>query len=105
MVRATGGLEDTVRDYNDGKGNGNGFKFREYSARALVAKVREAVEVFKDKKAWRELQKTGMGESYSWENSARRYTKLYAIAQKRCIKFNQSRLKNTPARPSSTLKT
>ncbi len=105
VVRATGGLEDTVRDYNDGKGNGNGFKFREYSARALVAKVREAVEVFKDKKAWRELQKTGMGESYSWENSARRYTKLYAIAQKRCIKFNQSRLKNTPARPSSTLKT
>ncbi|MFQ5736650.1 MAG: glycogen synthase GlgA [Thermodesulfobacteriota bacterium] len=91
VVRATGGLEDTVRDYKEG--NGNGFKFREYSAEALVDKVREAVEVFRHKKAWQALRKTGMGEAYSWELSAGRYIELYRIAQGRCLKFNQSGVK------------
>ena len=55
IVRATGGLDDTINDYN--KGEGNGFKFAEYSEDALVAKVKEAVTVYFDKKAWQALQK------------------------------------------------
>lgn len=102
IVRATGGLEDTVRDYNEG--NGNGFKFREYSAAALVEKVREALEVYRDKKAWSALQGTGMRETFSWEDSAKRYIKLYMIAQRRCLKFNQPSIKNTHPRKRSAKK-
>jgi starch synthase len=103
IVRATGGLDDTVRDYNEG--NGNGFKFREYSAPALVEKVREALKVYRDKKAWSALQKTGMQERFSWEDSAKRYIRLYMIAQRRCLKFNQPSTKNTHPLKRSAKKT
>lgn len=78
VVRATGGLDDTIRDYKSGVGNG--FKFREYSKRALVEKLKEAAGVYKDKKAWEDLQKKAMQEDYSWERSARRYIELYNLA-------------------------
>ncbi|MDP2690668.1 MAG: glycogen synthase GlgA [Deltaproteobacteria bacterium] len=102
IVRATGGLEDTVRDYNEE--DGNGFKFSEYSAEALVAKVREALDVFRDKRAWEALQMRAMQENFSWENSAKRYIKLYAIAQRRCLKFNQASIKNAHPKKTGALK-
>ncbi len=78
VVRATGGLDDTIRDYKGGLGNG--FKFREYSKRALVEKFKEAVGVYKDKKAWEALREKAMKEDYSWERSAKRYLELYDSA-------------------------
>lgn len=102
IVRATGGLEDTVRDYNEE--DGNGFKFSEYSAEALVAKVREALDVFRDKRAWEALQMRAMQENFSWENSAKRYIKLYMIAQRRCLKFNQASIKNAHPKKTGALK-
>ncbi|MBI5642041.1 MAG: glycogen synthase GlgA [Deltaproteobacteria bacterium] len=95
VVRATGGLEDTVRDYKEG--DGTGFKFKEYSAKAIVEKVKEAIAVFEDKKAWEELQKRAMAEDFSWERSARKYMELYQKAEK-CLKLNQASLKNTHTR-------
>ncbi|MFQ5464726.1 MAG: glycogen synthase GlgA [Thermodesulfobacteriota bacterium] len=82
IVRATGGLDDTVRDFREvargrTKGPANGFKFDEYTPEALVAKVAEAVEVFGDKKAWRELQTEAMVEDFSWHSSALKYIDLY----------------------------
>ena len=98
VVRATGGLDDTVRGY-DGV-DGNGFKFSDYSAAALVEKVREALKVFKDKEAWEALQKAGMKEDFSWERSAARYIELYD----RCSKSRQQVLKNTqPKTPARTV--
>lgn len=82
VVRATGGLEDTVEEY-DGLGGGNGFKFREYSADALIGKVKEALELYRDKNGWKALQKNAMGYDFSWESSARKYIELYTLAQKR----------------------
>lgn len=84
VVRATGGLDDTVKDYRGDEGNG--FKFKEYSAEALLNKVKEAVRVFDDKKAWDALRKRGMTEDFSWENSAKKYVNLYELALKRLIK-------------------
>lgn len=100
VVRATGGLDDTVRDY--GEAEGNGFKFSDYTAESLVAKVEEAVRVFKDKEAWERIQRAGMKEDFSWERSAARYIEIYD----RCLKTRQQGLKNTqptptlPARPA-----
>ncbi len=78
IVRATGGLDDTIRDYSEK--NGNGFKFREYSPQALVEKVKEAISVYKNKKKWRTLQKRAMREDFSWHQSARKYLSIYRLA-------------------------
>lgn len=80
VVRSTGGLEDTVRDWKEG---GTGFKFTEYSAKALVGKVKEALTVYSDKKAWAQLQRNGMSEDFSWERSAMKYMELYRLARKK----------------------
>ncbi|MBI1910574.1 MAG: glycogen synthase GlgA [Deltaproteobacteria bacterium] len=93
VVRATGGLDDTVRDYKEG--DGNGFKFDEYSAEALVAKVKEALEVYNDKEAWKELMRRGMAQDFSWESSAQKYLSLYLKAQENCLKVNQASQKKT----------
>ncbi|MFQ5354182.1 MAG: glycogen synthase, partial [Thermodesulfobacteriota bacterium] len=79
VVRATGGLNDTVRDYN-GEERPTGFKFKRLSAPALVTAVSSAVEVFRDKKKWAKLQQTAMKEDFSWAVSARRYMELYGLA-------------------------
>ncbi len=82
VVRATGGLNDTVRDYGIEE-RPTGFKFRRYSAGAFLEAVKRAVEVFGKKKEWRELQATAMSEDFSWSRSAERYVELYELAMKK----------------------
>lgn len=77
IVRATGGLDDTIQDYDRKAGEGNGFKFSDYSAKALTAKVKEAVEIFSDKRVWKKLVQKTMQQDFSWERSAKRYVELY----------------------------
>jgi starch synthase len=76
VVRAVGGLADTVEDY-DGWSRGTGFRFTEYAPHALVTAVRRALDVFRDRRAWRGLVARGMAEDNSWERSAGRYEALY----------------------------
>jgi starch synthase len=76
VVRAVGGLEDTVEDY-DGWNAGTGFKFRDYTPAALSLAVRRALEAHRDRKAWRGLVHRGMAEDFSWERSAASYEALY----------------------------
>lgn len=85
IVRATGGLDDTIEDYNPKTGEGNGFKFKDYSPKALIDKVRFALEVYRDKKAWVRLIKRAMSEDFSWERSVRLYEEVYKRALKRGI--------------------
>jgi len=85
IVRATGGLDDSITDYKPpgaaGSGaEGNGFKFKRYTAKALSARVAEALELFKDKKALKALKIKAMTEDFSWKRSAARYLKLYELA-------------------------
>jgi starch synthase len=77
IVRATGGLDDTIEDYDPVTGSGNGFKFSEYSAAALLDAVRRAVGVYGDKKAWWQVVANGMAAEFSWEKPAQEYFLLY----------------------------
>ena len=77
IVRATGGLDDTVADYDPESGRGTGFKFRDYRPEVLVATVRRALALYPDRQAWRRMQQAGMRLDHSWNASAAEYVKLY----------------------------
>ena len=76
VVRAVGGLDDTVEDY-DGWSRGTGFKFRDYTPAALLLAIRRAVETNRDRRAWRGLMARGMAQDFSWDRSAASYEALY----------------------------
>jgi starch synthase len=70
IVRATGGLDDTIDE-------STGFKFNEYSGRALLAAIRAALALFQDRQRWEQLMKNGMAKDFSWDASAAQYSALY----------------------------
>jgi starch synthase len=76
IARSTGGLRDTVYDY-DQSDNPRGFLFEKASAEALAEAVRRALQVYAEPARWRDLQRNGMIEDFSWERSARQYLALY----------------------------
>ncbi|MFH1563696.1 MAG: glycogen synthase GlgA [Nitrospirota bacterium] len=81
IVRATGGLKDTITDFNPTKKIGNGFTFEEYSSQVLLSTIKRAMETFrKDKESWRRLVLNGMSADFSWEHSAKEYIDLYEKA-------------------------
>jgi starch synthase len=80
VVRATGGLADTVTDYNDATGRGTGFTFQAYTAPALLKAMKRARSAFADPGIWKVLQVEGMRQDFSWDRSAREYVKLYENA-------------------------
>jgi len=77
IVRATGGLEDTVVDADEFPDRGTGFKFREYQAEPLVDAVERALEAFRSPDRWRQIQQNAMKPDFSWDVSAREYVKVY----------------------------
>jgi starch synthase len=77
LVRATGGLADTVRNYDPRTGEGTGFVFDDCTPAALLGTLRWALSVFSDQDAWRRMQIAGMEEDHSWEASAREYASAY----------------------------
>lgn len=77
IVRATGGLDDTVEDYQPLTGRGNGFKFSAYSGAMLLETVKQATAVYSHKKAWRHLIANAMACDFSWRKSATEYLALY----------------------------
>ena len=76
IVRATGGLADTVRDA--GTPDGTGFRFAEYTADALMGAVRRALALYRKPELWKGLQQRAMRQDYSWDVSAREYVKVYS---------------------------
>ncbi len=81
VVRAIGGLADTVSDYDPTSGEGTGFVFEPYDSMALYTALVRAVETFRHRDIWRELQIRCMQKDFSWESSARKYVELYARAR------------------------
>lgn len=77
IVRATGGLDDTVENYQPGSGRGNGLKFEEYSAEALVMKIHEAMLIYRKKAHMDRLVSNALACDFSWEKSASQYLDLY----------------------------
>jgi starch synthase len=81
VVRKTGGLADTVQDWNEyneyGQDIGNGFSFFEYSAKTLLQAVERAINDFHNKSVWKKIQRNGMMKDYSWKHSAEKYIEVY----------------------------
>ena len=77
VVRAVGGLVDTVRPYNPRNGQGTGFLFSEYRPDAMLDALGRALAAFRNKKVWTRLQKNGMRADFSWDRSAAEYVKMY----------------------------
>ncbi len=78
VVRATGGLKDTVHEYDPQSDEGNGFLFTEYTPEAMLAALRRAIELYRnDPQGWHRLVVRGMREDHSWEASAKAYLLLY----------------------------
>ncbi len=80
IVRATGGLADTVTEFDPATGRGTGFRFEAYEPRALMVAVERALAAYARPAAWRTLMKTGMRQNHSWDVSAREYVKVYSQA-------------------------
>jgi starch synthase len=80
VVRATGGLVDTVRDYDPAVDGGWGFVFEKYDAWALFGAVVRAAEVHRHRDLWERLVRRAMAQDVSWAQSARRYVELYRTA-------------------------
>jgi starch synthase len=86
VVRATGGLDDTVQDVDEATGEGTGFKFRAYTTAAMMEALHRALAWFARPAAWRRIQLAGMAQDNSWEASAREYVEVYARARERAGK-------------------
>ena len=80
IVRETGGLKDSVKDSQDGVGNG--FTFANYSADELYGACMRAYEGYQDTKGWRVLVKRAMQSDCSWKNSAKEYIRMYEDTMK-----------------------
>jgi starch synthase len=78
IVRETGGLADTVQNYDAKSESGTGFVFKKFEPGDMVKSLERAIKVFLDKKRWAKLMKNAMMQDYSWEAAAEKYTKLYA---------------------------
>jgi starch synthase len=77
VVRATGGLDYTIQEYDPISGTGNGFKFQDYTSTALLSSVQKAIAAYQRKERWRQLVQKAMAYDFSWEVSAREYVRLY----------------------------
>jgi starch synthase len=77
VVRRTGGLADTVTEFDPARRTGTGFLFDAFSADALLDAVRRAAAAFRRPELWGALVKNAMTEDFSWDASARAYVQLY----------------------------
>ncbi len=80
IVRATGGLDDTIEPFDLQTGTGTGFKFVEYTGAAFLHAIRQALQHYSDEGVWKRIQLNGMAKDFSWNTSATEYAKLYEAA-------------------------
>jgi len=77
IVRATGGLDDTVQQFDPANGTGTGFKFQPFTSSAFLEKIREALYFYGRPETWQQIQRNGMLVDNSWSAAARKYIELY----------------------------
>lgn len=78
IVRETGGLQDTIKPYNECEESGNGITFKTYNAHDMLDALRRALALYADKREWRILVGNAMNMDFSWKASALRYIEMYA---------------------------
>jgi starch synthase len=81
VVRATGGLDDTIEPFDLEHGTGTGFKFWEYTGAALLYAVKQALHHYADERIWKRIQLNGMAKDFSWKTPAAEYVKVYEAAR------------------------
>jgi starch synthase len=77
VVRRTGGLADTVSQWNPSTGEGTGFIFEHVDARGFRWALGQALAAFADRKGWQKLMRNGMAQDFSWRRQIGRYVELY----------------------------
>jgi starch synthase len=82
VVRATGGLADSVQPWDPETGTGTGFLFEEYSEEAMLEALHRALNTFRDQPAWHQLMLNGMGQDFSWTKQVKEYEALYRLMLK-----------------------
>ena len=80
VVRATGGLDDTILHYDPATKKGNGFKFNRYDSKEFLNTLKEAIRFYFQPEHWRQLLQNAMSADFSWERSAEAYLQLYGKA-------------------------
>ncbi len=79
IVRETGGLADTVINFDEKTEEGTGFMFKKYDDKEMLNEIKRAVKVYQNKKVWQKIMKAGMKSDFSWRSSAKKYVDLYKI--------------------------
>ncbi len=77
VVRATGGLIDSVQPFDHAKGTGTGVVFHDYDANGLRWALNTALDLYENKFAWKQIVFNGMARDYSWEKQGRIYTERF----------------------------
>jgi starch synthase len=85
VVRATGGLDDTITHYDPTTKQGNGFKFTRYDAKEFLMTIKMGIGFYFQAEHWRQLLRNAMAADFSWERSAEAYLKLYRKALEKKI--------------------
>lgn len=81
VVRKTGGLADTVEDYDPEKNSGVGFTFENFDSMSLVMAIVRAYENYRNPEIWEGLQRRAMEKDFSWKKSAEEYGKVFVVAK------------------------
>jgi starch synthase len=77
VVRATGGLDETIQEYDPKTGRGNGFKFTGYTPTEFLGAMNRTLSLYKNRPAWESLMRQNMALDFSWETVAPKYIELY----------------------------
>ncbi|PYX68928.1 MAG: glycogen synthase GlgA [Acidobacteria bacterium] len=86
IVRATGGLDDTIEPWDARSGKGTGFKFTEYNGESLLLTIKQALQAYRDQSSWQVLMRNGMNKDFSWNFSAKEYIRIYErVRQARAV--------------------
>lgn len=88
LVRATGGLADTIHEFNPKTGKGTGFVFDDYSTSALLQALGRSLKAYQNQESWTALMRNTMTSDFSWAASARKYVEIYQAV-------SRGKLKNT----------
>ncbi len=83
IVRAVGGLDDTVSEFFPKSGRGNGFKFAEDLAESLLKSIAKSFDIFQNDKWLEKIRKNAMAKDYSWTKQVRKYVRVYNLALRR----------------------
>jgi starch synthase len=83
VVRAVGGLEETILEYDPASGQGTGFKFSKFDPEEFLAAIKRALSLFSNPSAWEQVRQQAMQQEFSWTRAAAQYVEIYEKARQK----------------------